>query len=97
MKYDITFTIHIDLPEVSVLDFLQIKDDAPFTIHVVIQDDEAIVICRGVEAQGYMALPEAMRKAQIGLSHALRDNVPAFNGRGLLWSDIVAADVRAVE
>jgi len=97
MRYDITFTVRIDLPEVSVLDFLHIKDDAPFTTHVAITGGDAVVTCLGVEAQGYMALPEAMRKAQIGLSHALRDNVPAFNGRGLLWSDIVAADVRAVE
>ena len=96
LKYDVTFTMRIQDPSVSVLDLVELQGNTSFPLVIVVDGDEVSVTCRGVESQGLMALPEALRKGQVQLSHALRDHVPAFSGRGLLWSDIVAADVRAV-
>lgn len=49
-----------------------------------------------VEATGVTAMPEALRKAHLSLSKALRSGAPAFKDRGLLWSDVVTADVRTL-
>lgn len=71
--------------------------DAPFTVDAHETSDGLIVAkFPRVRAEGLTALPEALRRCQVSLSHLLREQVPLYNDRGLLWADVVAADVRAV-
>lgn len=95
MKFDVTFEVRFTPILDSVDEWLMM---VPFTVEVYALDSgTAVLTCRGVESEGLMALLEAVRKAQVGISHALKEAVPGFEGRGLLWGDILAVDVRAVQ
>jgi len=99
VKYDVKFTVKIDDPEVLLTDLFEALPEVPSVVYIHIEGSDTLVaVCKDVESSGLMALPEAMRKTQVKLSHAFRAVSPVFSARGgLLWSDIVAADVRTAE
>jgi hypothetical protein len=98
MKYDVTLEVRFTHPNLSILDIAEAISETPFTVHAkVLEGDRVALVCHGVQSDGLMALPEALRKAQVGISHALKESVPGFAGRGLLWGDVVAAHVHTAE
>jgi hypothetical protein len=93
MKYDISLTIQFDGSEADGEALAAVLPSAPFPVAVTVEEDRLIIKCHGIEASGFAALPEALRKTQVGLSPLFRQTVPTFAKRGgLLWSDITAAD-----
>lgn len=69
--------------------------DAPFKTSVERRIDGNFgVWCHGIKPSGAAALPEALRLAQVGLSVPLKHHYPAYAARGgLLWSDIMTAEI----
>lgn len=83
-------------PEGERLDDLdETLQDASFKTSVERRMDGLLGIwCHGIEPSGVAALPEALRLAQVGLSIALKHHYPAYVNRGgLLWSDVMRAEV----
>ena len=75
----------------------EVFEGSPFPVEIEERDDGLLgVWCRGIRSAGILAMPEALRLAQIGLSIPLKNAYPAYAGRGLLWSDVVSAEVRTV-
>jgi hypothetical protein len=98
MRYDVTLRLRLD--DESERDAVSSHiDEAPFEVVVLDADDISLTLrCFGIEASGNNAMPEVLRRAQVGISSALRHNVPTMSERGgLLWSDIMSAEVETTD
>lgn len=76
----------------------EVLQDAPFEVIIEERADNMLrVWCHGIQPTGSAALPEALRLAQVGLSVPLKHAYPVYATRGgLLWSDVVTAEILTV-
>lgn len=95
MIFDVTLRARLPVAGVPVEQVAELSGGAPFPVSVEMVGDVWVLRCAGVVSDGMTAFPEALRKAQLGVSVGFRESsVPGLAGRGLLWADIVSADVR---
>jgi hypothetical protein len=99
MNFDVTLTIAYDGTDEELTILAGTLKNAPFPAELSVEGPGVITIhCQKVPAAGIAALPESLRKTQAGLSPLFRQSVAAAAARGgLLWGDVLAADVRRAE
>jgi hypothetical protein len=93
------YDVHLVIipPDGQLEEIEEVLAGATFQVEVEDRDDGMLGIwCLGIKSSGISALPEALRLAQVGISVPLKHAYPVFANRGgLLWSDVVSAEVRA--